>query len=128
MSAKKGLVIFRWFGKIVPLCFFVLDSLRRRREDGITFLEIICHVRFVSGYLFFPILFLHSLQCSSGNQHLQMPVSHLEIRRVNTGMDRCKTHELSRVNFLFFSFLSKGESISEQSEWCSPHWWNLLLA
>lgn len=81
---------------------------------------------FVSGYLFFPYFFLHSLQRSGGNP--QVPVSPLEIRRVNTGMDRRKTHGLSRVNFLFFSFLSKGESISEQSEWSSPHWWNLLLA
>lgn len=73
----------------------------------------------------FPILFLNSLQRSSVNQHTQMSISPLEVRKVNTGME---THGLSRVNFLFFSFLSKGESISEQSKWYSPHWWNLLLA
>lgn len=82
-------------------------------------------MRFVSGYLF-SHLFLHSLQHSGGIQHLQMPASHVEIRRVNTGIGRCKTHGQSRVNL--FLFLSKGESISEQSKWCSPHWWNLLLA
>lgn len=76
----------------------------------------------------FPILFLNSLQHNSGNQHTQMSVSDVEVRRVNTGMGRWKTHGLSRVNFLLFSFLSKGESISEQSKWYSPHWWNLLLA
>lgn len=76
----------------------------------------------------FSHLLLNSLKYSSGIQHLQMLFSHLEIRRVDTGIVRCKTHGLSRVNFLFFSFLSKGESISEQSKWCSPHWWNLLLA
>jgi len=37
-----------------------------------------------------------------------MIVSHLEIRRVDTGMHRCKTHGLSRVNFLFFFLFVKG--------------------
>lgn len=64
MSANKRLVRFRWFGKIVPLWFLKLGSLRRRREDSITFLEIICHVRFVSRFLFFPICFC--IVCGQG--------------------------------------------------------------
>lgn len=76
----------------------------------------------------FSHLILHSLQCNDGIQHLQTPTSQLEIRRIDTGIGRRKTHGLRRVNFFFFSFLSKGESISEQSKWCGPHWWNLLLA
>lgn len=37
-----------------------------------------------------------------------MLVSHLEIRKVNTGMGRCKTHGLSGVNSFSFPFCQRG--------------------
>lgn len=83
-------------GQIQVVCqnspLLILGSLKRRREDSVCFLEITCHVRFVSDYLF-SHLFLHSLQQNGGIQHVQMPALHLEIRRVNTGIGRCKTHD-----------------------------------
>lgn len=56
MSRSKRLGRSRWFGKIVSL-LLILGSLKRRRRDGISFLEITCHVRLVSGYLVFPSVF-----------------------------------------------------------------------
>lgn len=47
----------KWQKLPIFLCFLMLGSLRRRREDGITFLETIGHERFVSGYLFSPFCF-----------------------------------------------------------------------
>lgn len=88
------------FWQNIPL-LLILGSLKRSRKDGISFLEITCHLRFVSGYLFFHLI-LHSLQRNGGIQHLQMPASHWEFRKIDNGIGRCKTHGLSRVNKLLF--------------------------